>query len=93
MAKDTYTSKGQRPNVSKSVRKLKAKDTGAMDRELRRIEAFHKGQPTGWVTIPNPNKNETNKRFIKVKYKDYYHKGQDYKSVARGFIIGGKGNE
>ena len=33
MAKDTYTSKGQRPNVSKSVRKLKAKDTGAMDRE------------------------------------------------------------
>ena len=48
------------------------------------------GQPTGYVTIPNPNKNETNKRFIKVKYQDYYHKGQDYKQASRGFIVGVK---
>lgn len=89
-SRDTYTSKGQRPNVNKKVRNLKKKDDSYLDKAVRQSEAFFKGQPTGYVTIPNPNKNETNKRFIKVKYQDYYHKGQDYKQASRGFIVGVK---
>lgn len=89
-SRDTYTSKGQRPNVSKKVRNLKKKDDSYLDKAVRQSEAFFKGQPTGYVTIPNPNKNETNKRFIKVKYQDYYHKGQDYKQASRRFVAGVK---
>lgn len=88
-SRDSQTSKGERPNVSRKVTKLK--NDSYMDKELRRSEAYFKGQPTGYVTIPNPNKNETNKRFIKVKWVDYYHKGQDYKKASQGYIIGSKG--
>ena len=86
-----YTSKGERRNVSRNVQKLNK--VSNMDKEIRRSEAYFKGQPTGYVTIPNPNKNETNKRFIKVKWVDYYHKGQDYKRASQSYIIGSKGSE
>jgi len=88
-SRDSATSKGERKNVSNKVKKLK--NYSFMDKELNRSEAYFKGQPTGYVTIPNPNKNETNKRFIKVKWVDYYHKGQDYKKAGQGFVIGTKG--
>ena len=88
-SRDSATSKGERKNVSRKVTKLKS--TSYIDKELNRSEAYFKGRPTGYVTIPNPNKNETNKRFIKVKWVDYYHKGQDYKKAGKGFVIGTKG--
>lgn len=84
-----YTSKGERRNVSRKVTKLKDKS----DHEINKIKAYYKGQPTGYVTIPNPNKNETNKRFIKVKWVDYYHKGLDYKKASQRYVIGLKGSE
>ena len=37
----------------------------SIDRFIAQVEAFNLGKKAK-ITIPNPNKNETNKRFIKV---------------------------
>jgi len=55
-----YVSKGER----KSSISTKVKDPAlAM---LRKMDALNKGKDV-WFTIDNPNKNETNKRQIRVK--------------------------
>lgn len=55
-----YVSKGER----KSSISSKIKDPAVT--MLRKMEALNKGKDV-WFTIANPNKNETNKRFIRVK--------------------------
>ena len=55
-----YTSKGER----KSSISTKIKDPGLT--LLRKMDALNKGKDV-WFTIDNPNKNETNKRQIRVK--------------------------
>jgi hypothetical protein len=55
-----YTSKGER----RSSMSTKVKDAGLT--LLRKMEALSKGKDV-WFTIDNPNKNETNKRQIRVK--------------------------
>ena len=37
-----------------------------------------------WLTVPNPNTNETNKRFIRVKAEDLWGspKNRDYRMTA-----------
>lgn len=55
-----YTSKGER----KSSISTKIKDPGLA--LLRKMDALNKGKDV-WFTIDNPNKNETNKRQIRVK--------------------------
>tara|TARA_B100000519_G_scaffold46292_1_gene36982 strand:+ start:121 stop:363 length:243 start_codon:yes stop_codon:yes gene_type:complete len=37
----------------------------SIDRFIAQVQAFNLGKKAK-ITIPNPNKNETNKRFIKV---------------------------
>lgn len=61
-----YTSKGQRPNVAKDVLKLVNRGMNLFDRELQKLAAWRKGS-NPWMTIRNPNTNETNKRYIKVR--------------------------
>ena len=62
-----YTSKGERPNVSKSITKAARRDYMAapMARLNNQIEAWlqHKNV---MLTIPNPNKKESNKPMIRV---------------------------
>ena len=60
-----YTSKGQRDSVSSDLVKVMRRDTHPLDRILHQLKAWSQNKKTR-VTIPNPNKNETNKRFIKV---------------------------
>lgn len=55
-----YTSKGER----KSSISTKVKDPALT--LLRKMDALSKGKDV-WFTIDNPNKNETNKRQIRVK--------------------------
>jgi hypothetical protein len=55
-----YTSKGER----KSSISTKIKDPAIT--LLRKMAALSKGKDV-WFTIDNPNKNETNKRKIRVK--------------------------
>jgi hypothetical protein len=38
----------------------------------------------GWVTIPNPNPNETDRPFVRVSFDRYFGHGRDYKSVKFG---------
>ena len=55
-----YVSKGER----KSSISTKIKDPALT--MLRKMDALNKGKDV-WFTIDNPNKNETNKRQIRVK--------------------------
>jgi hypothetical protein len=55
-----YVSKGER----KSSISTKVKDPALT--MLRKMDALSKGKDV-WFTIDNPNKNETNKRKIRVK--------------------------
>jgi len=69
----TQTSKGERNNVNKDVSKSLRRDY--MQNDLARlnnqIDAFKRGKNV-MVTIPNPNTNETNKRFLRVSAKDVW---------------------
>ncbi len=75
-----FKSKGERPNVSKLVRRLVKRSK--LDRELDILAAFIRGQhilpqrgkTDPWVTIDNPNTKETNKRRIKVRASIHYNK-------------------
>ena len=71
---ETETSKGERRSVSKSVTKALRRDYiefNYVDRINNQTEAFRRGKNVV-VTIPNPNPNETNKRFIRVNAKDVW---------------------
>ena len=70
MAKrESYTSKGESPNVSRRWLKLTRKDND--DRLFNQWDAFMKGKNVV-LTIKNPNKNETNKPFIRVPAKEQW---------------------
>tara|TARA_Y100000813_G_C24034698_1_gene291560 strand:+ start:361 stop:624 length:264 start_codon:yes stop_codon:yes gene_type:complete len=65
-SRDKYVSQGMRKNVSRRWLKLTRKDND--DRLFNQWDAFMKGKNV-MLTIPNPNKNETNKRYIRVPAK------------------------
>ena len=65
-SRDKYVSQGLRKNVSRRWLKLTRKDND--DRLFNQWDAFMKGK-NDMLTIQNPNKNETNKRYIRVPAK------------------------
>lgn len=63
---NNYTSKSQRPNVSKSITKSLRKDyNSSLARLNNQLAAWKKGKRV-MLTIANPNKKETNKPYIRV---------------------------
>ena len=64
--KTKYVSKGERPNVKAGVTKAVKRDRSAITKHKMIQKAWAKGQ-NPWVTIPNPDANATNKRFIRVR--------------------------
>lgn len=62
----TYVSKGQRNSISRETVKAMRSDRTYTDRMLAQLKQWARGRRT-MVTIPNPNKNETNKPFIRVE--------------------------
>ena len=63
----SYTSsKGERYNVSRKVTNSIKKDRTYLDTMLLKQKAWLNGR-NPWLTIENPNPNETNKKFIRVK--------------------------
>jgi hypothetical protein len=63
----TYTSAGVHSNVSKTVtNQLRSEYLASGDRALNQLSAFRSGKRV-MVTIPNPNKDQTNKRFVRVE--------------------------
>lgn len=62
-----YTSKGERKVVNQKVSNAVRSDyIRSPERFVNQMRALHKGKDVV-LTVENPNKNETNKRFIKVK--------------------------
>jgi len=63
----SQTSKGERRNVAKSIRKAARREylSSGVARVSNQMEAFLKGKHV-MLTVENPNKLETNKRFIRV---------------------------
>jgi len=61
-----YTSKGQRPNVRKDICKAMRRDyAGSVEQMTNKIRALKAGKRV-MVTVPNPNKNNTKERFIRI---------------------------
>lgn len=73
----TYTSKGERRS-SISTRNMHT----AAQRVLFKMDALAKGKDVVF-TIENPNKNETNKRYIKVRVS-----GKDFVKQRQGVPTG-----
>ena len=72
-----FVSNGERPNVSKSVRKDMKRDVLPVIKMQNQWKAFSEGKRV-MVTIPNPNaKSETNKPFIRVTAQEAGWKKQD----------------
>jgi len=78
-SRETESSKGERNNVCKAT--TKAVRRNYMNNDLARmrnqLDAFNNGKNV-MVTIPNPNTNETNKRFIRVNAKDVWKSNNKY---------------
>lgn len=62
----TYVSKGKYGSVSSETVKAMRSDRTYTDKMLAQLKQWARGRRT-MVTVPNPNKNETNKPFIKVE--------------------------
>lgn len=68
-------SKGQRDSVARSTVKAIRRDyMQSSDRLDNQLAAFLKGKNV-MLTIPNPNKNETNKRMIRVPATEVWRRG------------------
>ena len=68
-------SKGQRDSVARSTVKAIRRDyMQSSDRLNNQLAAFMKGKNV-MLTIPNPNKNETNKRMIRVPAAEVWRRG------------------
>jgi len=64
-----FISQGTHKNVSNSTRRLMRAERSDAEKLLNKQKAWVKGQ-NPWLTIENPNKNETNRRFIRVRMND-----------------------
>jgi len=61
----TQTSKGERRSVANGL----GDDRSELKKMIDKMDAFRKGKNV-MLTIPNPNKNETKKPFIRVNAKE-----------------------
>ena len=61
----TQTSKGERRNVANGL----GDDRTEIKKMIDKMDAFRKGKNV-MLTIPNPNKSETKKPFIRVSAKE-----------------------
>lgn len=65
----TYTSKGERRSVCKDTLRLMRSSKTEAEKLMNKQKAWLKGS-NPWVTIDNPNKEETNKKRIRVRMND-----------------------
>ena len=76
------TSQGIHSTVSKSIRKAMRRDyMSSGDRFMNQMKALAQGKDVVF-TIENPNKEETNKRFIRQKVS-----GKNYLQSRKGTFI------
>jgi hypothetical protein len=74
----TYISNGERRNVNKKILNAIRRDyMNSGERIVNQLRAFHANKKV-MVTIENPNKNETNKRFIRVPGNQYFKPNEPF---------------
>ncbi len=79
-SRSTQTSKGERRSLARDIVKATRRDyMQSSERGQNQLSAFLKGKNVV-LTIPNPNKNETNKRMIRVPAADVWRRGNFKKS-------------
>jgi len=61
-----FISQGLHSNVARDTLKGMKRDRTGAEKEMYKVNAYWAGK-NPWITIANPNPNETNKRFIRVK--------------------------
>jgi len=64
-----YTSSGSQPTISRKTSNSVRRDVTAGTTLLRQLKMWSKGKRT-MITVENPNKNETNKKFIRIEGND-----------------------
>ena len=67
-----YTSKGERNCVARKLTNAARRDYKQSSERIYNQYKAHLQLKNVMVTIENPNKNETNKRFIRVNSKDVW---------------------
>ena len=67
-----YTSKGERNCVARKLTNAARRDYKQSSERMYNQFKAHLQLKNVMVTIENPNKNETNKRFIRVNSKDVW---------------------
>lgn len=78
-----YVSKGLFSNMSKSNIRLCREGRSEGDKIENKLNAWRAGK-RGFVTIANPNPAETDRRFIKVTFNQFFGQGRDYKTIRAG---------
>jgi hypothetical protein len=74
-SRDKQVSKGERRNVNPMwSKKTRIEYRGTIEEQYNKYQAFLRGKNV-MLTIENPNKNETNKPFIKVSARDVWRSG------------------
>lgn len=69
-----YVSKGERRPINKKLTKESRREwNGSTAQMTAKYNAWLRGRNVV-LTIPNPNKNETNKRFIRVNANDVWRR-------------------
>ena len=84
--RSTYTSKGECKSVSRKTKNGVRRERSIGDKLLCQIYAWERGKRT-MVTIENPNKNETNKRFIRIEGNDPRAFGPWKKKIKEGISL------
>jgi hypothetical protein len=64
-SRSKYVSKGKHPTQSKATKRMNRSGRTFGETYQNKLEAWAKGKKV-FITIENPNKNETNKRMIRV---------------------------
>lgn len=81
-SRTSQTSKCERRPIDPRWRKEQRREyTGSTLELLNKLRAHLSGKPT-WVTIANPNTQETNKPFIRVRGRDYFTKSGRKKNAS-----------
>lgn len=72
------TSQGLRASISRADVKFVRNSRDPGDVMANKLDAWMKGK-RGYVTIANPNPEETNRRFIRVTFEKFF--GGSYKDI------------
>lgn len=86
-----YISNGERQSVNQKVLNAMRKAISSADKWLELKRQWERGN-NPWLTIANPNKAETNKRFIKVRANDHWGSPKSHfnqKFIMKSMMLGG----